>query len=109
MPGLLSLLQCGRDEPCIMDSSVVQHDLWRKESVGPQWWWRWRTSTTYIAEPVSEGRDASEDGGLLHFIAGPGRDKTGHPVNKPSTVLSQTVQRTARVSLQAGKGAQAKD
>lgn len=73
-----------------------------------QWWWC-RPSRTYIAEPVSEGRDASEDGGLLHFIAGPGRDETGHPVNKPSTVLTQTVQRTARVSLEAGKGTQAKD
>lgn len=34
MPSLLSLLQCGSDELSIMDSSVAQHDLWRKEDVG---------------------------------------------------------------------------
>lgn len=73
----------------------------RTLDAGQLWWWR--TGRTYIAEPVSEGRDASEDGGFLHFIAGPGRDETGHPVNKPSTVLTQAVQRTARVPLEAGE------
>lgn len=33
-PSLLSLLQCGRGERCIVDSSVAQHVLWRKEDVG---------------------------------------------------------------------------
>lgn len=54
---------------------------------------------TYVAEPLSEGRGACEDGGLLHLIAGTGRNKAGDSLDVPPTILTQTVQRTTRVSL----------
>ena len=46
-----------------------------------------------------EGRDACEDGRLLHLIAGAGGNKAGDALDVPLTILTQTVQRTSRVSL----------
>lgn len=53
----------------------------------------------YLAEPFREGRGASKHSGFLHFIAHKGWNKTGHALDVPPTVLTQTVQRTTRVSL----------
>lgn len=52
-----------------------------------------------FTEPVYEGRGAGEDSGLLHFIADTGGNKAGYPLNVPPTILTQTVQRTTRVSI----------
>lgn len=55
---------------------------------------------TYIAEPVSKGWDAGEDGWFLHLVADARGHKAGHALDVPLTISTLTVQRTSRVPLQ---------
>lgn len=57
---------------------------------------------THLAEPVPEGRGASEDGGLLHFVAALRGNEAGDTLNVPPAVGAPAVQGPPGVSLSGG-------
>lgn len=54
---------------------------------------------THLAEPVPEGRGASEDGGFLHFVAALRGNEAGDALDVPPAVGTSAVQGPPGVSL----------
>lgn len=60
----------------------------------------------YRVDPVVEGGDSGEDGGLLVVVAAQRKDKAGDAVNLPGSLRVLTVQGTTRVTLDNHKHTQ---
>lgn len=54
---------------------------------------------THVAEPLGEGRGASEHGGLLGSVASSRGDEAGHTLHVPPAISAPAVQRPSGITL----------